>query len=329
MEEIINSFFLNTLDYDEYIHSKETIKILKSISAEKKGLNMILYGNDGTGKKSLTKTFLYDFYKNIKLKIDNYEYKHNSRRYNFLFYSNKNIKLVDIKLIQHQKYIIDFLDDIKNENNTFMKYSEKHIVIKNSQLLEKNTFSSLRPLIEKLNKKQIYIIFLTNNISKFIDAIKSRCIILRLTHIQQKEIKEIFHTFNIKLTKYYEKKLYKEFQPNIKKIIINGIKYEILKEKVTTNNNLKKIEKIIELLKKNKYLENITDILYKIIRENKIEQFLEDFLNYFLENDKYKKKENYIELFSEVDTNIIKSSNPIYVLQNMMVKLKEYISKDN
>lgn len=322
MDDLINSFFLNVLSFNEYVHSKKSIQILKKICSQKDGFNIILHGHDGSGKTSMLKTFIKTFYDKISLKHDMYEYKHKTKNYSFMYYYNFNITLFDFRLIHHQDYMIDFLNDLKNINEIPM-----YVVLKHSELMDNNLVSSLRPCIEKLNKKNIYFLFSTNKTNNFIEPIKSRCIILNLEYIQQKHISDIFKKYNIKLTKYYEKKLYNEFHPNLKNIIFNGIKNKIFEEKIKKINYEKEINLIIKKIKKNEkcLMEKITEILYQIIKKNNVNIFLEDFLKHLLENEEYKKKEDYIELFSNVDNNIIKSTNPIYVLQNMLLELKELL----
>jgi len=83
MNDLINSFFLNTLTFEDYLHSKKTLHILKNISNKKNGFNIILHGSNGTGKTSIIKTFIETYYEKKNLKIIDYEYKHNSK--NILF----------------------------------------------------------------------------------------------------------------------------------------------------------------------------------------------------------------------------------------------------
>jgi len=232
------------------------------------------------------------------------------------------IKVLDFRLIQHHSYLIEFFNDIKNINEIPM-----YIFLKHSELMDTKLVSSLRPCIEKLNQKKIFFFFTTSKLNIFIEPIKSRCIILNMEYISQKDIPILFKKLNIKLTKYYEKKLYNEFYPNIKKIILNGISYKLFDIKLKTNSFEKQIETILKKIKNNKkkLLEDLNKILYEIIKKNKVYNFLEDFLKYLLEKEEYKKKEEYIELFSNVDNKLIHSTNPIYVLQYMIMELKDII----
>jgi DNA polymerase III delta prime subunit len=322
MDNLINSFFLNTLAFDEYLHSKKTLNILKNISDIKNGLNIILHGNDGTGKTSIMKTFIDNYYEKKNLKINEYEYKHNSKKYSFIYYQNFFIKVFDFRLIQYHEYLVELFNDIKNINSIPM-----YIFFKHSELMDSKLASSLRPCIEKLNQKNIFFFFTTSKIYNFIEPIKSRCIILNLEYIKQKDISEIFKKLNIQLTKYYEKKLYNEFYPNIKNIILNGISYKIFDTKLKTISFEKLIETILKKIKKNEknLLENLNITLYEIIKKNNVDKFIEDFLKYLLEKEEYKKKEEYIELFSNIDTKLVNCTNPIYVLQYMILELKDII----
>lgn len=322
MDDLINSFFLNTLSFDDYVHSEKTLNILKNISHKKPGLNIILHGSDGSGKTSIAKTFIKKYYQKTNLKINEYEYKYNSKKYSFIYYQNLFIKLFDFRLIQHHSYLIELFNDIKNINNIPM-----YIFLKHSELMDNNLSSSLRPCIEKLNQKNIYLFFTTSKLYNFIEPIKSRCIILNIEHITQKDISPIFKKYNIKLTKYYEKKLYNEFHPNIKKIILNGISYKFFDTKLKTSSFEKTVEIILKKIKKNEksLLENLNTTFYDIIKKNNVYEFLEDFLKYLLEKKDYKKKEEYIELFSNADNNLLHTTNPIYVLQNLIMELKDII----
>ena len=85
MDDLINSFFLNTLSFNDYLHSNKTVNILKKISDIKNGFNIILHGSNGTGKTSLIKTFIQNYYNKTNLKINEYEYRYNSKKYSFLY----------------------------------------------------------------------------------------------------------------------------------------------------------------------------------------------------------------------------------------------------
>lgn len=328
--EIINNFFLSILNYKDYVHNKEIIKILKAYSSKKEGLNFILYGSDGIGKKSILKTYMKELYGDIRLNYIEFEYKYKSRLNTFKYSSNKHVKVIDLRLVKHQLFIIDLL--LENYKLKTFEIIElpRYIFILHCEWMNDKLMSSLRPVIEKLNQRNIYIGLITNKIQHIKSPILSRMLLLKLKQIDSKQFSDILKYYNIKLTKYYEKKLYNEYNPNIKKMLLNGLNYSLLNKKIEVDNLDKEIKEIYRLVKElNKMkdinkINKITEILYKIIKKDKHIQFLEELLEFILEKETNENKQQYyIELLSETELNIKESTNPIYGLQYLIFKLIE------
>jgi len=247
--EDISSFFLKEIKLDDINHSKKTIEILKKLTKIRNKSNIILNGKDGTGKKMIIKSYLNKYYNGFKLNLYEFDYKYNSRNYTFPYYKNNNIFLLDMRFINnYPNCIIDFIEEY-TKTKSFIDI-ERTIIILHSELIDKKLMYSLRSKIEKINKKETYVIFSTNTLTNFIEPIKSRCLLLRVTQIQLKDFTKILKFYNLKLTQYYKKKIYENYKPNIKNMIINTINYIEFKEKNNDDNIEKYTESFYLLLKK-------------------------------------------------------------------------------
>lgn len=213
---------------------------------------------------------------------------------------------------------------IEPENNTIKieqirnmqeKISEKPITSKRKVYLiinsEAMTKEAQNCLLKTLEEPPEYacIILTSNNESKLLNTIKSRCMKIYFDKIEEKEIEYyIKNELNIDISK----KLIEKSEGSIGK----AIKLEQEKETYEKLNNLlENIEKydLITLLNK-------AEILYK--EKEKVEEILE-YINVFLYNTKEIKKLNCITHIEETKRRILANSNYDMCIDYLLMKLWE------
>ena len=243
-------------DSDSYLFHNNILNNLIKIAKKKQVLNTIFYGPPSSGKNTLLKSFLLYFY--------NMEHKKN------IFYSTKYITTsignTEIKYIKNnyfyeidayeqafndKKILSEFIIEL-SKNSNVSNNSFKIIIIKNSNYLSLDCQYALRRIMESLQKVS-RIIFLTNNLSKIDDSIKSRCLLIRVPYPSKEDlhnlISHVVQKENIQLTDELKSKI----------IFNSGMKIDTLLTMLQFY-NINNDEKIIF----SSYLNIIHDIIDKL-----------------------------------------------------------------
>jgi len=297
-------------DYD-LLYNEDIIKQLKNISKYKNIPNIILYGNEGAGKKTLVNLFLKYVYNDdiYNLNINEYEIVNGSNNKQISYkYSPYHIILNFVKNNSYDKYIIQKL--IKMYAKNYMLSDNKidkpfkFVFIQNIENLSYYAQMSLRRTIEQ-NSQICKFIFTCNAINNIIEPLKSRCINIRVPNPSNNELKLVLNDIYYKETNQINTRLIdyiiKYSNHNIKNAIL--ILNQCL---INYNINIKSgydniINKIIKNIL-NKDLssilaskENIYNILITNIEPSKI--FI-DIMKKLLENNELndKQKEEIINL---------------------------------
>ena len=128
--------------------------------------NIIIYGNPGSGKTTLFKS-VFDNLNETATFINEIEFKVNSKYIIF--------DAIDSEQVNNKNLIDTFLE--LTETRQFDNKS-KLIVIKNFDLLKKEQKIIFREIIENQTINSIFI-FITSNLNRIDNAIKSRCFLLK------------------------------------------------------------------------------------------------------------------------------------------------------
>jgi replication factor C subunit 3/5 len=287
---------INDNNIDEQIN-KLKINNFKNFS------NLLIYGPECSGKKTLVKLLLKSMY--------NSEIKTRTEKYVITNYGNTNVTIEVQQSNYHieiyptnkgiDKYIIqDIIGQYIKYNSMSlflndMKY--RIVVINNIQNLSYYAQASLRRMMEKYVKYCRFII-IGNQISKIIEPLKSRCIPIK---IRAPNIYEIFETlFNISQNENINinlKNLYMicyNSERNIKKAIMMLDMYNELEEINYIDNWRECINELVKLIftinpntiTQDTY-DNINEYLYKIyITTIPVDKILKELLNQILNNIK-------------------------------------------
>lgn len=185
-----------------------------------------LHGPDGSMKK------FYAYYiinKLNNININTQEF--NIQEQNILIKNNN----VNFKFINHKYFKeINLYHKLANQKHILKNYimaiiqnksicSKKHIFIINDfDKLKYNSYMLLRRAMEIFNKNVIFI-FISNNLSKIPDAIKSRCLNIRCSILNNKALNKITKqlTIDYDIEKKEITKLIKSNEGDIYKILLN------------------------------------------------------------------------------------------------------------
>nr|QFG74545.1 MAG: DNA polymerase III, delta subunit [Megaviridae environmental sample] len=306
--------------------------------------HLIIYGNDGCGKRFVINNLLREIYGKENIKINKVEY-------NISGYSNTKIK-INIKQSKYHiiiepnnngfdKYLLqDIIQNyIENDMLNILKYNKlyKLIVIDKIDNLTYYAQTALRRTMEKYSDKCKFI-FISTQISKIIEPLRSRCLQIRIPLLNDIQITNIIlnisYLENIKISLESLKKIIKYSENNIYLVIWllelkkNNIKIgkgwqSIIKKQVNMllvpNNSSKDIFNKIVKFRENFYTLYITNI--------KFEKILHEFLLQFLKKiDNINIKNEIINLTSKIEFKGITGTRYLIHLEYYIIKIMKILS---
>jgi len=292
--------------------------------------NLLFHGKNGSGKKSLIRMFLKRIFgKNLKsIKIP----------YQIKGYGSNNLEIKIRQSLYHieispngtglDKYLVQ---------EVIKEYACKHVIlldkirsfkiiwIHNVQNLSYYAQTALRCTMEKYSSTCKFILS-GNQLSKIIEPLRSRCLMVRIPSPNEKDIMRVLLNISLKESKILDIRSYDKIishsNNNIKDAIMFlemkyynipiQISWKIFLSEIITimNKSLKK-----QLLGEN--IERIRYILYKIFITN-IDgtTIIKELLNQLLENfDKYNLTYEIVELCTKYENSLSKGKRSIIHLE--------------
>ena len=330
MTYLYNKYKPNNLDDIKYHNN--IVKIFKKL--DKNNIpHIILYGLNGSGKKTL----LYSFINNTNMKKKIQKYKTPNKDIYFSLIKYDNIIEIDIdEMGIYNKFIIrdvikNFVETKKVDNNL-----KQIIILHHSEKLDKETQFILRRIME-LYINNCRFILLCKSINKIIEPIKSRCLLLRVNCLNNddilKELLLIKEKENIKIENSNLETIIKNSNRNFKKCILELEYYNISKK--TKYKSLTSILSVLEKLVNRKNINNklfteINDILYKFIINNEYNttEIFKIIYFYFIDiidNDEDKFKLTHI--LAKYEYNYVLGSKDIIHLQGFIYEILNILKK--
>jgi len=294
-------------DYD-LLYNEDIMRQLKNISKYKNIPNIILYGNIGSGKKTLVNLFLKYVYNddifNLNYRIiDNGQ---NKKEINYK-YSPYHMILNFVKNFGYDKCVIQeliktyaasILPPDNRTNKTF-----KTVFIQNIENLSYYAQMSLRRTMERYSN-QCKFIFTTDAINNIIEPLKSRCICIRVPNPSNHNLKLVLNNIYFNETK------------NINTHLIDYITSH-------SNHNIKN-----SILLLNLYL-NITSSLgynnfinsninfHDVIFKYTFDSFINEVVDNILKKNLYWSYNNVSKIYNIIISNI----NPNNIFNSILIKL--------
>ncbi len=293
---------------------KEAYKIYKLL-LNKDHTNIFIYGDRNIDKTKFIKEILTDFFK-IKNKNTivnesiNYEYN------DYYYYFNVKGVKYDIKN--------SFINTIKPIVSSFNYYTglSNYVIFDNFDYINPIIENQLKVIIEKSSTTSKFIL-ITSNFTKHLEAIKSRCINIRLPslNIYDKEI--IIKDFmkSKKISCDIDKYLYQYDIETIKKKLLVNYKdpYDIFLDKII----------LLMVSKLSKNITEIKDLSYNFKNSVlDINILLKRIINYYLQQKiNSKKKIKIVQTISEFNYLMVNCYKDIIYIEYLLIDLYNILNE--
>ena len=301
--------------YADFIIDPDYIKLLKTM-IDMDNLNILLIGNNGSGKTSLIEATIREYYN-----LDNIP------KYRLTI---NNLKDQGIQYYRNEVRIF-------SQTRSDIPMKKKVIVIDDIDLINEQSQQVFRNCIDKYSHN-IHFIASCTNIQKVIDALQSRCSIIKIKPFKKDLLNKIFNKIkkneNIKIDKNAQELILNISNNSIRQIINYLEKFKLLNcnigtkkvKEICTNISFYEFEHYTEYWLKDKNLEKAVDKIYDIYRKGYSVMDILD--NYFIfikitdiidERTKYKIIKiicEYISIFHNVHENEIE----LVLFTNKLIK---------
>jgi replication factor C subunit 3/5 len=292
-------------------------EILSNAINSKNVPNLLLYGDPIIDKLKLIKELFakYNITKEIVIKEKNIEITKTNIYY-----------LFNLSSVTSKNYL-DFVEILKNYvclKDYYSQNSNKYIILNDFTNIKSTIQNVLRVLMEKYSNISTFII-LTGKISNIISPLRSRCLMIRIPLIKNKEKRLILYkNMRIKQNNNYEKTFNFIYNFNNIEKIEECIKNKIIIEDYNTPYG-KIINKILLLygnsMNKNNLL-TLKSYAYNIIRYDlSINLFYKNLLVVFLnkESMRDKTKIKLIKYFADSEYNYNNSYRSIIIIESLLI----------
>lgn len=319
----------------------ETLDLLEIMSKDNEIPHIIMYGPDGSGKKTLINIYLKMLFgKNVENAKDiSYEIVSSGgkKKVKKIRQSNYHIE-IDPTGTNYDRYLVHDIvgkyAESKSLNTLFENNKQfKLVLINNMDNLSQGAQEALRRTMEWYNDKCRFIMW-CKTLSKVIDPIRSRCIQLRIPAPSNKDIfKYIFdisvkENINLNLEDYSN--IINNANGNIKTALWN---LQFLKHGYMMNTEyFNSINKINNLLLKLDY-EKIFDIrnlfIDLMITNYTCPVIIKDLVDKMLQNTKLTKdvKNKILMKASEIDYRLLKGRREIIHVDAFIMSVMKYMKK--
>lgn len=280
-----------------------SIPLLKQFIQEDKEIpNIIFYGPEGSGKKSLLYAFLRDKYgidpKNTKYLSKTF--KINSKELEIpYFYSNYHVELQIGDMTNYTRNILPEIIKTIGSTRNIIHNGCKILVLHQSEKMDSFTQNMMRRFFETYYKTCRFII-ITKYLNKIINPLQSRCLLVRVPSPTNEQIKTIIPQYN---SNHRNMKLaWIQQQMNVPKESI-----EIYIQNVLFGKKSNPQELLYKLLVKNYDFIQIIEILYETLRRE-------------LQKQPEKLKQS-IEIISKFSKRLCQGTRDIIHMEAMLINL--------
>ena len=290
--------------------SKKLIGFEKILSTLKENIinktlsnSLIFYGNKGIGKSTLAYFLINNVFDEI------YKEKLSSNHTNLIYNnSHPNVRVLRKEYDEKTKKLKNniIINQIRELESFIYQFSidgsPKFIIIDNSDDLNINSSNALLKILEE-PKKNIYIILITNIISKLLPTIRSRCIKFKFSDPTFDQFNEIISNQEELIDKNILKFLYdlsegspglaiQLYSENFREIFDHLI--EIFKEKKSLSSNILQLSNQVGTYSNDQFILFLSLIKFIIVHTTKInlgidiqKNFISDISKSLLEMSKY------------------------------------------
>ena len=255
--------------FNEFIIDKDYIDILKTM-IKMDNLNILLIGNNGSGKTSLIEATIREYYNTDKIPYKNVLVINNLKDQGIQYYRN------EVKTF--------------SQTRSYIKNKKKIIILDDIDLINDQSQQVFRNCIDKYSHN-VHFLASCTNIQKVIDAIQSRCCIIKIKPFKKTLLNKIFNKIkkkeNIIIDKKAQELILNICNNSIRQLINYLEKFKILNIKIScelvqeicTNISFYELEKYTQLCLDNNLKESVKIIYYIFKKGYSVMDILD---NYFI-----------------------------------------------
>mgnify|MGYP001302125625 FL=1 len=271
--------------YKEFIIDNDYIQLLNTL-IEMDNLNILLIGNNGSGKTSLIEATIREYYNSNTIPYNNVLVINNLKDQGIQYYRN------EVKIF--------------SQTRSNIPGKKKFIILDDIDLINEQSQQVFRNCIDKYSHN-VHFLSSCTNIQKVIDSVQSRCSIIKINSMDKESLNIIFNNIkkaeNITIHPSAQRLILNICNNSIRQLINYLEKFKLLNDvitttkvkKICTNISFYEFEKFTEYWLNDKDINNAINIIYTIF--NKGYSVMDILDNYFIfiktttfidENLKYK-----------------------------------------
>ena len=203
--------------FNEFIIDKDYIEVLKTM-INMDNLNILLIGNNGSGKTSLIEAIIREYYVTDKIPYKNVLVINNLRDQGIQYYRN------EVKTF--------------SQTRSYIKGKKKIIILDDIDLINEQSQQVFRNCIDKYSYN-VHFLASCTNIQKVIDAVQSRCCIIKIKPFKKTLLNKIFNNIkkkeNITIDKDAQELILNICNNSIRQLINYLEKFKILNINITSD----------------------------------------------------------------------------------------------
>ena len=258
------------LFYKDFVIDKDYIDLLKTL-IEMDNLNILLIGNNGSGKTSLIEATIREYYNSDTIPQNNVLVINNLKEQGIQYYRN------EVRTFSQSR------SNIPNK--------KKFIILDDIDLINEQSQQVFRNCIDKYSHN-VHFLSSCTNIQKVIDAVQSRCSIIKIKPMKKAFLNKIFNKIKqnekIKIDKNAQELILNICNNSIRQLINYLEKFKILNNKITckkvkeicTNISFYEFEQYTNAWFNNKDITSAVNIIFSIF--NKGYSVMDILDNYFI-----------------------------------------------
>ena len=242
--------------YNQFIIDKDYIDVLKTM-INMDNLNILLIGNNGSGKTSLIEATIREYYNTDKIPYKNVLVINNLKDQGIQYYRNEVKTFSQIR--------------------SHIKGKKKIIILDDIDLINEQSQQVFRNCIDKYSYN-VHFLASCTNIQKVIDAVQSRCCIIKIKPFKKTLLNKIFNNIkkkeNIIIDKNAQDLILNICNNSVRQLINYLEKFKILNERITselvqeicTNISFYELDKYTKLCMK-KNIEEAVHVIFNIFKK--------------------------------------------------------------
>tara|TARA_B100001758_G_scaffold247434_1_gene265240 strand:- start:2651 stop:3607 length:957 start_codon:yes stop_codon:yes gene_type:complete len=262
--------------FKDFIIDKDYIDVLSTL-VDMDNLNILLIGNNGSGKTSLIEATIREYYGLDKIPTKNVLVINNLKDQGITYYRN------EVKTF--------------SQTRSYIKGKKKIIVLDDIDLINDQSQQVFRNCIDKYSHN-VHFVSSCTNIQKVIDSVQSRCTILKIKPLKKNYLNKIFnrikHAENIEIDKKAQNLILNICNNSVRQLINYLEKFKLLNtpidskmvKDICTNISFYEFEKYTINWFKKKDIHSAVDVIFNIFHKGySVVDILDNYFIYIKHTD--------------------------------------------